>query len=70
MEQMENEKRYCREMDMIFKKTVWAGFFVFVGVLAMIQASSAEAADLKIGVMNVQKVLAESTIGKKAKAKV
>ena len=55
---------------MTLKKTIWVGVIVLFAVFAMNSTKPALAADFKVGVMNVQKVLAQSTIGQKAKVKV
>ncbi len=51
-------------------KSIWTGVIVFFGFFAITMTNLAVAADSKVGVMNVQKVLAKSTVGQKAKDKV
>jgi len=55
---------------MTLKKTIWMATVVLLTVFAMAWANPVLAADMKVGVMNVQKVLAKSTVGQKAKSKV
>ena len=55
---------------MTLRTKMWAGIVLFA-VVAVVQAGSCVAEDLtKIGVMNIQKVLAKSTVGQQAKSKV
>ena len=55
---------------MTLKKTILVGVIVLFAVVAMSWTKPALAEDFKIGVMNVQKVLAKSNVGQKAKDKV
>ncbi len=56
---------------MTLKKSIWTGVVTFFAVCVMTQANPVQAADpVKIGVMNVQKILSLSTVGQKAKVKV
>ncbi len=56
---------------MTLKKSIWTRVIVLIGFLAMMWAGPVQAADpVKIGVMNVQKILSMSTVGQKAKVKV
>ncbi len=56
---------------MTLKKSIWTGIVAIFAVCVIAQANPVQAADpVKIGVMNVQKILSLSTVGKKAKVKV
>jgi len=55
---------------MTLKKIICAAALIIFTVFAIAPINTTQAAEIKIGVMNIQKILSKSTVGQQAKTKV